>query len=90
MMKAGLGRIKVPEGQEELPPNLNIHGLRKLAASNLAEAGCSTKEIAAITGHETLAMIELYTKSADQKRLATAAIHRLQTFTKLTNEQKIA
>lgn len=62
-----------------LPGDLNVHGLRKLAAANLAEAGCSTKEIAAITGHETLAMVELYTKSANQERLATAAIHRLQT-----------
>lgn len=63
---------------EGMPAGLNIHGLRKLAAANLAEAGCSTKEIASITGHQTLAMVELYTKSADQKRLARAAIDRLQ------------
>lgn len=71
-MPAALARIGLPD-------DLNVHGLRKLAAANLAEAGCSTKQIAAITGHATLAMVELYTRSADQERLAEAAIIRLQT-----------
>lgn len=57
---------------------LNIHGLRKLAATRLAEAGCSALEIAAITGHKSLSMVQLYTASADQERLATAALIRLQ------------
>lgn len=61
-----------------LPPGWNIHGLRKLAAANLAEAGCSALEIAAITGHKTLGMVALYTRGADQERMATAAIVRLQ------------
>lgn len=60
-----------------LPAKWNIHGLRKLAAANLAEAGCSAMEIAAITGHKTLQMVQFYAKSADQERMATAAIHRL-------------
>jgi integrase len=60
-----------------LPDDLNVHGLRKLAAANLADAGCSIHEIASITGHASLSMIALYTKSADQERLATAAIYRL-------------
>lgn len=55
---------------------LNMHGFRKLAAAELAEAGCSEKEIAAITGHRTLAMVQHYTKSADQERLALAAVNR--------------
>lgn len=58
---------------------LNIHGLRKLAASSLAEAGCSTHEIAAVTGHRSLAMVQLYTASAAQGRMAEAAIIRLKT-----------
>jgi integrase len=60
-----------------LTNELNVHGLRKLAARNLAEAGCSSKLIAAITGHASLQMIELYTRSADQKTMAEAAIIRL-------------
>jgi integrase len=59
-----------------LPP-LGVHGLRKLAAARLADAGCSPHEIQAITGHKTLAMVSLYTESADQERLASVAIARL-------------
>lgn len=71
-LRAALQRIGFPDGY-------GIHGLRKLAAANLAEAGCSASEIAAVTGHRSLAMVSLYTASADQERLATAAIIRLQT-----------
>ena len=60
-----------------LPADLNVHGLRKLAATELADAGCSMHEIAAITGHHSLSMVQLYTRSADQERLASAAIIRL-------------
>jgi len=57
--------------------DINVHGLRKLAATNLAQAGCTPHEIAAITGHRTLSMVQHYTRSADQRRLAGAAIIRL-------------
>lgn len=57
---------------------LVFHGLRKAAAVRLAEAGCSTREIASITGHETLAMVELYTRAVEQKRMARAAIRKLE------------
>ena len=57
---------------------LVFHGLRKAAAAKLAEAGCSTKEIAAITGHLTLQMVELYTREAEQKKLAKRAMRRLE------------
>lgn len=60
-----------------LPAGLNVHGLRKLAAARLADAGCSVHEIAAITGYKSLSMVQLYTASADQERLAEAAILRL-------------
>jgi integrase len=56
---------------------LNVHGLRKLAAATLAECGCSANEIAAITGHDTLGMVTLYTASAEQERLAESAVRRL-------------
>lgn len=71
-MKLAIDRLGLPEGW-------NIHGLRKLAAANLAEAGCSAMEVAAITGHKTLSMVSFYTNSADQEKMATAAIVRLQT-----------
>tara|TARA_R100001244_G_scaffold2541_2_gene3960 strand:+ start:57 stop:1004 length:948 start_codon:yes stop_codon:yes gene_type:complete len=58
---------------------LVFHGLRKVAAARLAEAGCSIHEIAAVTGHQTLQMLALYTREAGQRDLATAAIRRLET-----------
>jgi integrase len=80
-MPAALARI-------DLPSDLNVHGLRKLAAANLADAGCTMHEIAAITGHESLSMVQLYTKSADQERMANAAILRLGNIQKLTKKSE--
>ncbi len=57
---------------------LTYHGLRYTAAARLAEAGCSLKQIASVTGHKSLSMIEKYSRDADQKRLASAAILRLE------------
>jgi integrase len=59
------------------PSGRNIHGLRKLVAASLAAAGCSVHEIMSITGHKTLAMVALYTKSMDQERTAEAAVAKL-------------
>jgi integrase len=59
-----------------LPQRCSIHGLRKAAARRLAEAGCSSHEIGAITGHRTLKELERYTRSAEQARLAKQAMAR--------------
>ncbi len=61
-----------------LPDRCVLHGLRKAAARRLAEAGCTTHQIASITGHESLEEIERYTKAAGQKNLAKAAMKRLE------------
>ena len=53
------------------------HGLRPTNATWLAEAGASDREIMAVTGHTTGAMVSHYTRSADQKRRATSAIAKL-------------
>ena len=63
---------------------LQFHGLRHTAASLLAEAGCSEREIMAITGHRTASMVSHYTRGADQERLAKAAIVKLKPRTKLS------
>jgi integrase len=57
--------------------DVSAHGLRKATARRLAEIGCSTHEIAAITGHATLAEVERYTKAANRKRLAHSAMSKL-------------
>jgi integrase len=59
---------------------LRFHGLRMTAAAKLAEAGCSVHEIASITGHKSLQMIEHYTAGADQIRRAKAAIVKLEQY----------
>jgi integrase len=51
-----------------------FHGLRKAAATRLTNAGCSTDEVRAITGHRSLAEVAHYTKAADQQRLAQQAL----------------
>jgi integrase len=55
-------------------PHCSAHGLRKAAARRLAEAGCTAHEIGAITGHVSLTELVRYTKAADQRRLAEAAM----------------
>ena len=62
-----------------LPLGLSAHGLRKAACRRLAEASCSANQIAAISGHATLHEVSRYTKAADQKRLAEAAMQAIAT-----------
>ena len=61
-----------------LPSRCVSHGLRKAAARRLAEVGCSANEIAAITGHATLAEVERYTRAASQVLMAKTAMQRLE------------
>jgi len=58
--------------------HFSAHGLRKAAARRLAEAGCTEHEIVSITGHASLREITRYTKAADQKRLAAAAMAKVK------------
>jgi integrase len=60
-----------------LPPECVAHGLRKAALRRLAEHGSTAKQMQAVSGHRTLGEIERYTRQADQKKLAKAAIRRL-------------
>jgi integrase len=62
-----------------LPPHCVAHGLRKAALRLLAEHGSTTKEIAAVSGHKSLAEIKRHTARADQVRLARSAFRKLPT-----------
>jgi integrase len=53
------------------------HGLRKAGATIAANNGATAHQLMAIFGWETLKMAEKYTRAADQKRLAEAAMHML-------------
>jgi integrase len=61
-----------------LPDDCVTHGLRKVAARKLREAGCTEQEIMDVTGHTTSRMVAKYTKGADRKKGAKAAIGKLE------------
>ncbi|WP_108459150.1 tyrosine-type recombinase/integrase [Devosia naphthalenivorans] len=61
-----------------LPAGYNAHGLRKAGARRLAEAGCTTLEIMSITGHQTIAEVERYTRSANQAKMAVGGMAKLR------------
>jgi integrase len=58
-------------------PQCSAHGLRKAAATRMANAGCTSDQIKAITGHKSLSEVAHYTKAADQRRLARQALEIL-------------
>jgi len=51
----------------------NSHGIRKLAATRVAEAGASELEMMALFGWTDPAMARVYTKAANQEKLAASA-----------------
>lgn len=57
-----------------LPAQCKAHGLRKANQRLLAEAGATTKQMQAISGHRTLKETERYSEKANQASMAAAAI----------------
>jgi integrase len=74
---AGFGNLFRELCDEAGCPDVSAHGLRKATARRLAEMNCTEHEIAAITGHASIAEVQRYTKAADRKRLARSAIKKL-------------
>jgi integrase len=60
--------------QAGLPAHCSSHGLRKAACRHLSEAGCSEHQIAAISGHESLAEVRRYTRAASRTIMARDAM----------------
>jgi integrase len=65
----------------------SAHGLRKAAATRLAELGASIHEIAGVTGHRSLKEVQRYTTATRQRVMAGAAMARLteQTASKVSH-----
>lgn len=55
----------------------SAHGIRKLAATRIAEAGATVAELEAIFGWTGGTMASLYTKTVDRTRLARQGMERL-------------
>jgi integrase/recombinase XerD len=71
---AGLGTVQCDDGRTR---SYRAHGLRKAACRRLAEAGCTAPEIMAVSGHSTLAQVQIYIEEADRKRMAEAAMQKV-------------
>lgn len=56
-------------------PHCSAHGLRKAGATLAAHNGATERQLMAMFGWRTSAMAQLYTRAAEQKRLALAAMH---------------
>jgi integrase len=56
-----------------LPKRCTSHGLRKAAATRLADRGATTTQLMAWFGWKTASEAERYTRGADRKRAAAAA-----------------
>jgi len=66
----------------------SAHGLRKLAATRLANEGCSEREIMAVTGHKSVSEVSRYVRAAEQARLAEQAMSRISA--RPEREQKLS
>jgi integrase len=70
---AGFGNWFRDRCNEAGLPQYSAHGLRKVAATRLANAGCSSEMIKAITGHRSDSALAPYIRAAQQTRLARQA-----------------
>lgn len=61
-----------------VPRHCSAHGLRKALCRRLAEADCTDKQIASVSGHSSPSEVARYTKAADQKLLAKSAIAKVE------------
>lgn len=74
---AGFGNWFREKCDEAECPVVSAHGLRKATGKRLAEIGCGDKEIAAILGQRSSAVVNIYTRDADQELLARSAMRKL-------------
>ena len=85
---AGFGNWFRQRCDEAGLPQCSAHGLRKLAATRLANAGCSEREIMAITGHKSSSEVARYTKARNQERLAESATAKLKRARAISTESE--
>jgi integrase/recombinase XerD len=72
--QAGLVGIVGDEGRTR---NFRAHGLRKASLVRLAEAGATGPELMSVSGHSTLAQVQIYIEEADRTRMADTAMLKL-------------
>lgn len=60
-----------------LDPGCTIHGLRKTLGKLLAESRATTRELMDALGHDAIAHAELYSREAEQERMAKSAFGKV-------------
>jgi integrase len=60
-----------------IPPGHTLHGLRKTLGKALAEHEATTRQLMDVLGHDSIQHAELYSREAEQKRMAVAAMEKL-------------
>lgn len=71
-----------------LPPGCTMHGLRKTLGKLMAEAGSSTRQLMETLGHDDIAHAELYSREAEQARLARDGMAKLSKHLVSTKNRK--
>ena len=71
---AGFGNWFRDRCNEAGLPHCSAHGLRKAALTKLANLGASHEQIKAFGGHKSDSSVAPYLKTANQQRLARAAL----------------
>ena len=59
-------------------PQCSAQGLRKAGVTSLQNNGATARQLMAICGWDTIKQAEHYTRKADQRQLAEAAMHLLE------------
>jgi integrase/recombinase XerD len=72
---AGLKPVMCDDGRVR---SFRAHGLRKAALTRAAHAGCTGPELMALSGHATLAQLQVYLTEVDQERQADAAMAKVK------------
>jgi len=85
-LTSGVFLLWCQQFSRKLGENRTPHGLRKNAAIELFEAGCTSAEVAAVTGHKSLAMLEHYGKRRSQPKIARLGMGKWQAKTNKERE----
>lgn len=75
--KSITGRMRVWTKAADMPTGCTLHGLRKTLGKMLAESGASTRQLMEMLGHDDIEHAELYSREAEQQRMARDAMTKL-------------
>lgn len=75
--KSLTGRMADWTHSAQMPKGCTMHGLRKTLGKMLAENGATTRQLMETLGHDDIAHAELYSREAEQQRLAKDGMAKL-------------